>query len=52
MPAIYPTKAMAAVHEMMDGLHMRGTIDKQTMREFDAACLAPALAPEAIKAIR
>ena len=39
---------------MMEGLHTRGAIDKQTMREFDAACLAPAatLAPEDIRAIR
>jgi putative transcriptional regulator len=34
--------ALSAVHEMMEGLHERGAIDKQTMREFDAACLAPA----------
>lgn len=46
--------AMAAVHGMMEGLHERGAIDEQTMREFNAACLAPApvLAPEAIRAIR
>lgn len=54
MPAIYTTNARAAVHEMMEGPHTRGAIDKQTIREFDGACLAPApvLAPEAIKAIR
>ena len=34
---------MAAVHGMMEGLHERGAIDRQTMREFDAACLALAL---------
>ena len=50
----YKSEAMAAVHEMMEGLHDAGSIDKQTMREFDEACLAPApvLAPEEIKAIR
>lgn len=50
----YKSEAMAAVHEMMEGLHQGGAIDKQTMREFDAACLspAPALAPEEIRAIR
>lgn len=50
----YKSEAMAAVHEMMEGLHHAGSIDKQTMREFDNACLAltPALKPEEIKAIR
>lgn len=50
----YKSEAMASVHEMMEGLHQGGAIDKQTMREFDAACLspAPALAPEEIRAIR
>jgi len=45
---------MAAVHQMMEGLYERGTIDKQTMREFDEGCLiaAPVLKPEEIRAIR
>ena len=38
----YKSEAMAAVHEMMEGLHDAGSIDKRTMREFDEACLAPA----------
>ena len=44
----------AAVHETAEGLHEAGLIDKQTMREFDALCLAPApaLSPAEIKAIR
>ena len=48
------SEAMAAVHEMMEGLHNAGNIDKRTMREFDEACLAPApiLSPDEIKAIR
>jgi putative transcriptional regulator len=39
---------------LMEGLHRSGAIDKQTMREFDAACLAAAepLAPEEIRALR
>lgn len=39
---------------MMEGFHRSGLIDKRTMREFDEACLTPALvlAPEEIKAIR
>ena len=54
MPKTYKSEAMAAVHEMMEGLHENGAVDKQTMREFDEACLTPAslLAPEEIKAIR
>jgi putative transcriptional regulator len=54
MTKSYRSEAMAAVHEMMEGFHQSGAIDKQTMREFDAACLAPAspLSPAEIKAIR
>lgn len=50
----YKSDAMAAVHEMMEGLHEAGSIEKRTMREFDEACLAPAqlLSPEEIRAIR
>ncbi len=50
----YKSEAMAAVHEMMEGLHDARSIDKRTMREFDEACLAPApvLSPDEIKAIR
>jgi len=50
----YKSEALAAVHEMMEGLHEAGSIDKRTMREFDEACLVPAppLKPEEIRAIR
>lgn len=50
----YGSEAMAAIHEMMEGLHEAGNIDKRTMREFDEACLAPApaLSADEIKAIR
>ncbi|MGB7404737.1 MAG: DNA-binding transcriptional regulator [Pacificimonas sp.] len=50
----YKSEPLAAVHEMMKGLHGAGSIDKRTMREFDEACLAPTpeLAPEEIRAIR
>lgn len=50
----YKSEALAAAHEMMEGLHEAGSIDKRTMREFDEACLAPApvLEPDEIKAIR
>ncbi|OWJ59045.1 helix-turn-helix domain-containing protein [Inquilinus limosus] len=50
----YRSDALAAIHETMEALHGVGAIDKQTMREFDEACLTPvrALAPEEIRAIR
>ncbi len=41
MARAYKSKAMAAVHEMMEGFHQSSAIDKQTMREFDDACLHP-----------
>lgn len=36
----YRTNAMAAVHQAMEALHRLGAISKQTMRQFDNACLA------------
>ena len=50
----YKGDAMAAIHEMMEDLHIGGVIDKQTMRRFDDACLTPVrpLTPEEIRAIR
>jgi putative transcriptional regulator len=50
----YRGDAFAAIHETMEGLHKVGAIDKQTMREFDWACLTPVyvLAPEEVKQIR
>ena len=44
----------AAIHETIEALHEIGAVDKQTMREFDEACLTPVpvLAPDEIKAIR
>lgn len=54
MPKKYRSEALAAIHEAMEGYHELGLIDKQTMREFDEACLTPVrvLAPEEIKEIR
>ncbi|BEV09650.1 MULTISPECIES: helix-turn-helix domain-containing protein [Asticcacaulis] len=54
MTKTYKSEAFAALHEMMEGLHDEGAIDKRTMRHFDEACLAPApmLSPEDIRAIR
>ena len=50
----YRSEGLASVHEMIEGLHDVGAIDKRTMREFDEACLSPVedLAPDDIKAIR
>ncbi len=54
MSKSYKGEAMAAIHEMMEGFHESGAIDKQTMREFDDACLTlvEALTPEEIRSIR
>jgi putative transcriptional regulator len=50
----YRSEALAAIHETMEALHETGAIDKQTMREFDAACLTPVqtLSPDEIRALR
>lgn len=50
----YRSEALAAVHETMEALHEAGAIDKQTMREFNDACLTPVrpLTPHEIRAIR
>ena len=51
---VYKSKAMAAVHETMEGFHETGAIDRQTMREFDAGCLTTleSLTPDEIRSIR
>ncbi len=50
----YRSDALAAIHETMEALHEAGAIDKQTMREFDAACLTPVqlLSAAEIKSLR
>ena len=52
MDKVYKSEALAAVHEMMEGLQDGGAIDKRTLREFDEVSLAPAkpLQPDEIKA--
>lgn len=37
----YKSDAFAAIHETVSGLHAAGLVDKQTMREFNEACLTP-----------
>ena len=50
----YLSDAMASIHETMEALHEVGAIGKQSMREFDDACLTPvqSFSPEAIRALR
>ena len=50
----YRSDAFAAIHETMETLHEAGAVNKQTMREFDAACLTPVeeLSPEDIRLLR
>ncbi|WP_246593491.1 DNA-binding transcriptional regulator [Photorhabdus akhurstii] len=50
----YRSDAFAAIHETMEALSEIGAVNKQTMREFDAACLTPieSLSPEEIRSFR
>ena len=50
----YRSDAFAAIHETMEALHDIEAVGKQTMREFDAACLTPVevLSPEDIRLLR
>ena len=50
----YRSDAFAAIHETIEALHEAGAVTKQTMREFDAACLTPVeeLSPEDIRQLR
>ncbi len=50
----FKSDAFDAIHSAVAGMHRAGTIDKATMREFDAACLSavPDYAPEDIQRLR
>ena len=50
----YRSPALSAIHETMTALHELGAVSKQTMREFDAACLTPVqlLSAVQIKSLR
>jgi len=50
----YKSRVMASIHETAEDLHTAGLLDKQTMREFDEACLTPVrpLSPAEIKSLR
>lgn len=53
-PKKYRSAALSAIHETMTALHEAGAVGKQTMREFDAACLTPVqlLSAAQIKSLR
>ena len=50
----YRSAVLSAIHETMTALHEAGAVSKQTMREFDAACLTPVqlLSAAQIKSLR
>ena len=50
----YKSEISEAIHSSVSGMYRAGTIDKATMREFDASCLSvPAqMEPRRIKRIR
>jgi putative transcriptional regulator len=50
----YRSETMAAIHETAESLHSIGLMDKQTMRQFDDACLTPVrpLSAAEIRALR
>jgi putative transcriptional regulator len=54
MPKRYGSEALAAVHEVAQGLAEAGTMGKCRLRGFDALCLTPVepLSPDEIRALR
>jgi putative transcriptional regulator len=50
----FKSDAFEAIHSSVSGMYRAGTIDKTTMREFDASCLAvpPEIEPAQIKHLR
>ncbi len=50
----YKSEALASIHQMMEGAHEVGAIDKKIMQKFADSCLtdAPLLRPDEIKALR
>ena len=50
----YKSDVSEAIHSAVSGIHRAGSIDKETMRDFDESCLAapPQLGPARIKRIR
>ncbi|KAA5599871.1 helix-turn-helix domain-containing protein [Blastochloris sulfoviridis] len=52
--AKYRSRPLRSIHQAMAGLERVGAVDKETMRNFDVACLTPVddLTPSDIRAIR
>lgn len=50
----YKSDAFEAIHSSVSGMFDAGTIDKTTMRRFDASCLAipPTIEPAEIRRLR
>ena len=50
----YKSKALAVLHESMNGLHDLGIIPTKTMREFDVSCLTvvETMSPQKIVEVR
>jgi len=50
----YKSDAFEAIHSAVAGMRRAGTVDKTTMREFDAECIAspPTIEPLQIKRLR
>jgi putative transcriptional regulator len=50
----FKSDAFEAIHDTVAGMHRAGTIDKATMRDFDATCLTvpPMIEPAQIKHLR
>ena len=50
----FRSDAFESIHASAEALHRTGVIDKATMRNFDASCLAatPAFAPKDIQRLR
>ncbi|MHB1701621.1 MAG: helix-turn-helix domain-containing protein [Acidobacteriaceae bacterium] len=49
----YKSDAFEAIHGSVSGMYRAGTVDKATMRSFDASCLVPdPIEPHQIKELR
>jgi putative transcriptional regulator len=50
----FKSGAFEAIHDAVAGMHRAGTVDKATMRDFDAACLTapPRIEAAQIKQLR
>ena len=50
----YKSDAFEAIHSNVSGMYRAGTVDKETMREFDEACLMvpDTIEPALIRSIR